>query len=117
MTNTTSSQSQAAAKQRRKGNGGYMFFLLLLLAGCLALAVVAFLGPARLAIPQEQVLGLLHGGIIAVDEQTAVECAPNAQGGTPQAITRTSRTAMFRDNTALVTIFSSAPASTQLVCQ
>lgn len=118
MVKSTSNGGQPAAKQRRKGNGGLVFFLLIVLVASAALAVVAFLAPARLAMPQEQVLGLVHGGIVGVEEITNVECAPLAQsGGASQAITRTSRTVMFGDNTSLVTVFSSAPADTALTCQ
>ena len=118
MIKSTPNGSQSASKQRRKGNGGLVFLLLIVLVASAALAVVAFLAPARLAMPHEQVLGLVHGGIVDVEELTNVECAsPEQSGGVPQAITRTSRTVMFGDNTSLVTMFSSAPADTALTCQ
>lgn len=118
MVRSASTQSQPAAKPRRRSNGGLIVLIVLLALVAGALFIVGFLAPTRLVIPQEQLLGLLHGGVADVSEQVQVECVPLDQsGGVPQAITRSSRTITFRDNTTLIVTFNTSPASTELVCQ
>lgn len=118
MVRSAPTQGQAQAQQRKRGNSGLIIVLLLVLAAVVALFVVAFLSPIRLGVPQEQLLGLLHGGVANVAEQVQVECVPLEQsGGTPQAITRSSRTVTFRDNTSLIITFHTSPAQTDMICQ
>jgi hypothetical protein len=102
-------------KPRRGAGGGaaIILFLIFLAAGAIALAGLGIFTPASLAIPQERVLGLLHGGIADTVEQTLVDgCVkvPDADG--PRAVTRTRRTISFRDGTSLEVVFSGAPALT-----
>lgn len=104
------------SRPRRRSGAGIIFFFVVLLVAGVALAGFAFLAPARLAFVQERTLGVLHGGIAKSDEKTTVECVKSPKNDEPQAVTRTVRTANFRDGTALVTTFSSAPAPTSAKC-
>lgn len=100
--------------RRRAGRG----FAILLVA--LALAIAATLGmgifvPARLALVQERVVGVLHGGVASSSEATFVDaCVQSAAG--PQAVTRTVRTTIFQDGTSIAVTFSSAPTPTNSQC-
>lgn len=103
--------------QRRRNGAGLMFILVLLIAGVLALAGVGLFAPTRLALVQEQALGLLHGGVVNTSEQTFVDGCVQTEGAvTPQAVTRTRRTLVFRDGTSLEVTFSGAPAPTNVQC-
>lgn len=112
----TRSASQQLIKPRRGGNSGFMFLLLLLTFAVAAVFVIGFLAPNRLSAPQEQILGLLHGGISDVQAQTTVECVTQPSDGTQQAITRFSRTLTYGDGTSLTVVFNSTPTQTTLKC-
>ncbi len=105
----------ASAKPKRRSMGGasIFFVLFILLAGALGIAGLGILAPTRLATIQEQALGLLHGGIAAVDEQTYVDgCVPVEGYDGLRAIARTHRTVIFNDGTSLQVIFSGKPELT-----
>jgi hypothetical protein len=90
---------------------------MLLLIGTVAFAGVGFFAPTRLAMAQEQALGLLHGGVASTDEQPFVDGCVLLEGASaPQAVTRTRRTVVFRDGTALEVTFSGKPAPTNVGC-
>lgn len=100
-------------KRRGLGGAGIMFFLMIVLAGALSLGAVGLFAPSRLALVQEQTLGLLHGGIAATDETTYVDGCVSVEGQEgPRAVTRTRRTVIFRDGTTLEVVFSGTPAPT-----
>ena len=116
MTRGMSPQGRPYQYPRRRGNSGFVFFMLLLALAVAAVFAIGFLAPNRLSAPQEQILGLLHGGIVDVQAQTAVECQRQADGGVPQAITRFTRTLTYADGTSLIVTFNSSPAHTTLKC-
>jgi hypothetical protein len=101
-------------KPRRRASGITLIVLLILaLLSALVLAGLGIFAPVSLATPQERTLGLLHGGIADVVEESYVDgCVqlPDVDG--PRAITRTRRTITFRDSTSLEVVFSGAPALT-----
>jgi len=107
--------SPAAIKPRRRGLGGFglLFFFTLCIAGALALGGLAVFAPTRLAIPQERVIGLFHGGIAGSVEETFVDgcvSVPGVDGA--RAVTRTRRITSFNDGTTIEVIFSGQPALT-----
>lgn len=107
--------SPAASKPRRRGLGGFgfMFFLTIVLAGALALGGVAIFLPARLALVQERLIGLVHGGIAGSYEETYVDGCVQLDGvDGARAITRTRRVTSFSDGTSLEVVFSGQPALT-----
>lgn len=117
MVRSAPTQGQTvASKPRRRSNGGITFLLLLVFLLSGSVFVAGFLMPARLALLQEQVLSVVHGGVDNSDERTFVECMPIQGVDGPQAVTRTTRTITFRDGTSLVTVFSSKPAPTNSLC-
>lgn len=102
-------------KPRRRGLGGagLIIFLFVALTIVLTLAGYGLFAPTKLAIAQEQTLGVLHGGIAAVSEQTYVDGCVAVEGSDgPQAVTRTHRVVTFYDGTTLETVFSGKPART-----
>lgn len=104
-------------RRRRLAGAGFLFLLMLLLIGTVAFAGVGFFAPTRLAMAQEQALGLLHGGVASTDEQPFVDGCVLLEGASaPQAVTRTRRTVVFRDGTALEVTFSGKPAPTNVGC-
>lgn len=83
-----------------------MFFLLLIVGFALVLAGTAFVAPERLSIPQEQIIGLLRGGVVgANDNRVLGDCT----GSPPQAVPRTERVVSFADGSALVIIIYDPP--------
>jgi hypothetical protein len=99
--------------RRGLGGAGLIIFLLVALTCSLTLAGFGIFTPTKLAIAQEQALGLLHGGIAVVDEQTFVDGCVAIEGyDAPQAITRTHRTTFYSDGTTFEVIFSAKPAAT-----
>lgn len=95
----------------------FMFILLMVLIGALLFAGMGLFAPTRLAMGQERVLSLLHGGIAQVDEATFVDGCVRVDGSNaPQAITRTRRTVIFRDGTSLEVVFSNPPTPTNVGC-
>lgn len=107
--------NQTAVRPRRRGisGGGFLFLLFLLLIGALALGGLAIFVPTRLALPQEQVLGLLHGGVVDTFEETYVDGCVQVDGQEGlRAVTRTRRYTTFRDGTTLEVVFSDRPAIT-----
>lgn len=107
--------STVVLKPRRRGLGGAGLILFLIVALSIALTLAGFglFAPTRLALAQEQTLGLLHGGIVAVSEQTYVDGCVSLEGyDGPQAITRTHRVVSFYDGTTLEVVFSGKPAQT-----
>lgn len=102
-------------KPRRGSVGGAAIILLLifLAAGAIALAGIGIFAPASLATPQQQILGLIHGGVDDTLEETYVDgCVEVVDASGPRAITRTRRTVSFRDGTSLEVVFSGTPALT-----
>lgn len=113
----TSKQLPASAtlKPRRRGIGGigFLFFLVIILAGGLSLAGIGIFAPARLAMPQERLLGLLHGGIADSYEESYVDGCVIVEGADGlRAVPRTRRITTFRDGTTIEVIFSDRPALT-----
>ncbi|NJN17207.1 MAG: hypothetical protein HC822_13485 [Oscillochloris sp.] len=103
----------ARPKKRRMGGAGFMFMLLLLISGTLALGGLGIFVPVRLAIPQERLISLLHGGIADSFEETYVDgCVAVAGEDGLRAITRTRRVTFFRDGTTLEVTFSGRPVLT-----
>ncbi|HMQ33580.1 MAG TPA: hypothetical protein PKD53_22805 [Chloroflexaceae bacterium] len=95
------------------GGASVVFALFLLLVGTLGLAGIGLFAPTRLATVHEQTLGLLHGGIAAVDEQTYVDgCVAVAGVEGLRAVARTHRTVSFNDGTTLQVVFSGRPEQT-----
>lgn len=101
-------------RPRRGGTGaGIIALLLILFFGAIALAGVGLFAPTRLAIVHEHALGLLHGGIVDVAEETFVDgCVSVPGAASPQAVTRTRRLVAYRDGTSLEVVFSGKPAPT-----
>ncbi len=119
LQNSSPSNGSTATKpqRRRSSGGGLIFLLLLLLAVSLGLAGVGLFAPTRLAIAQEQTLGLLNGGIMSSTETTYVDgCVRIPGADQPQAITRTRRSVVFRNGTTLEIVFSGRPAPTNVQC-
>lgn len=105
------------SKRRGLGGSGAFVLLLILLVGLLTLVGVGIFAPTRLAIAHEQALGMLHGGIAVVDEQTYVDGCVVVDGlEGRRAITRTHRTVSFKDGTTLEVVFSDKPVLTN-ACQ
>ncbi|WP_124681822.1 hypothetical protein [Candidatus Viridilinea mediisalina] len=107
--------SSAAARPKKRGMGGFgfKFLLIMLTLAMLGLGGIGIFAPSRLAIFQEQALGLLHGGIADRNEETFVDgCVRVANSDVPQAITRTKRTVIFGDGTTLEITFSGRPTAT-----
>jgi hypothetical protein len=104
-------------KPRRRSGGGLILLVVLLLAiGVFGLGF-GFLAPAKLALLQERMISVLHGGVAGSEEHTYVDACVQVQGGdSPQAVTRTVRTTTFRDGTALSVTFSSNPTPTNSQC-
>lgn len=94
-------------------SAGLILFLVILLAGLLSLGGVGLFAPTRLAMVHEHTLGLLHGGIADVDEQTYVDGCVAVRGIEGlRAVTRTQRTVSFQDGTTLQVVFSGKPEQT-----
>jgi hypothetical protein len=78
---------------------------------------MGFFVPARLAIVQERVVGLFHGGVAGSEERSFVDaCVANPESGAPQAVTRTIRTVLFNDGATMAVTFSSQPTPTNSQC-
>jgi hypothetical protein len=104
-------------KPRRRTRAGAVLLLALILIVGVLLAGFGIFSPARLALAQEQMLGLLHGGVAGRDERTFVDACiqlPGADG--PQAVTRTVRTIAFGDGTTLAVTFSTSPTPAVASC-
>ena len=102
-------------KPRRRAGRGIALLLIVLALALAAMLVMGLFVPARLALVQEHVVGVLHGGVAASDERTFVDaCVQSADG--PQAVTRTVRTTIFQDGTSIAVTFSSAPTPTNSQC-
>jgi len=107
-------KGKEAAKPRRKGGSGMLLMLVLVLVAAIAVVVLGLLSPLQLAFPQQQILGLIHGGIADVQDKTIVDC--DAQGGETGPSSRQQRTIVFNDNTSLVITFASSPTGNALQC-
>jgi len=104
-------------KPRRRGGATIIVLLVLLLIVGIGLAGFGVFSPAKLAYAQEQMLGLLHGGVTARTEHTYVDvCIRTPDTDGPQAVTRTVRTIVFRDGTSLSVTFSSSPTPAVAQC-
>jgi len=104
-------------KPRRRTGAGAVVLLIILLSASLALLGVGFFAPAKLAVIQERMIGMLHGGVARIEEHTFVDACIEAQDTEgPQAVTRTIRTTVFRDGTSLTVAFSSIPTPTNSQC-
>jgi len=104
-------------KPRRRSGIGALALLVILLVTSPALLAIGFFAPAKLAVAQEHIIGLFHGGVAEVEEHTFVDaCAQPQSADGPQAVTRTVRTTLFRDGTALSVTFSSSPTPTNSQC-
>src|SRR5262245_37404063 len=90
-------------KPRRRSAGGAMSLLIVLLVATLAVSGIGFFAPAKLAVLQERMIGLLHGGVAGSEERAFVDACVQVQGADgPQAVTRIVRTTIFRDGTSLM---------------
>jgi hypothetical protein len=99
--------------RRSAGGAGLIALLIILLTGVIAIAGIGLFAPTRLAVAHEQALGLLHGGVAEVDEQSYVDgCVAVAGAEAPQAVMRTRRVVSYRDGTTLEVVFSAQPAAT-----
>ena len=109
--------SNTKQTKRPKSNFGRSFFLLLLFLSVLAISGVGLFAPVRLALAQEQVLGLLHGGVVSSEEVSYVDGCVRIKGlEAAQAIARVHRTTTFKDGTTLEIIFSERPVPTNVTC-
>jgi hypothetical protein len=99
--------------RRGFGGVGLLLTLLVVLMGALTLIGFGLFAPTKLALAQERTIGMLHGGIAAVSEQTYVDGCVTIEGRDgPQAVTRTHRLVLFHDGTTFEVIFSGEPAQT-----
>ncbi len=104
-------------KPRSRSAAGAVLLLIVLLSASLALLGIGFFAPAKLAVVQERVIGVLHGGVVGSEEHTFVDACIEAQDAAgPQAVTRTIRTTVFLDGTSLSVTFSSIPRPTNSRC-
>jgi hypothetical protein len=105
-------------KPKRKSNIGAVLLFFTLIGTSIGGGGAGVLVPAQLAFGQEQLLGLLNGGIAATDERTFVDACARVPGfATPQAVTRTVRTTYFRNGTALTVTFDGRPTPTITECR
>lgn len=99
-----------------RGSPGLIIILFFLLTGVSVLGV-GVMSPVRLGVIQEQVIGLIHGGIVNQDLETFVDnCVIIREGEPPRAIPRTRRRVFFRDGTSLEIIFSGTPIASNAQC-
>ncbi len=115
VTSKDLAKGNVVVKPRRKSSAPavLMLFFVLILAGSLTLAWLGFTAPAKLAIPQEQILGLLHGGVADTYEETYVDACVRIEGADgPRAITRSRRVITFGDGTTIQVVFSGVPTLT-----
>lgn len=104
-------------KPRRRAARGAALLLIFLAVGSVALLGLGFFTPARLALVQEQVVSVFHGGVAASEERTFVDACVAVPGAdAPQAVTRTIRTTLFHDGSSISVTFSSAPTPTNGTC-
>jgi hypothetical protein len=104
-------------KPRRRSGAGAVVLLIVLATASLALLGIGFFAPAKLALVQEHMLGVFHGGVASIGEHTFVDaCVEPQDAEGPQAVTRTIRTTVFRDGTSLSVTFSSPPTPTNSQC-
>jgi len=103
-------------KPRRRFGARLALLVIFALAICLLLGFGLIL-PARLALAQENMLGLLHSGIADRVERTYVDACVRIEGDDDTyAVTRTVRTITFHDGTSLSVTFSSSPTPTIAQC-
>lgn len=101
----------------RRRFGARAALLLLFALVIAALLGVALFAPAKLALAQEQAIGLLHGGVAERAERTYVDACVRIDGADdPYAVTRTVRTISFRDGSSLSVTFSSIPTPSVASC-
>ena len=104
-------------KPRSRTGAGAVLLLIVLLSASMALLGIGFFAPAKLAVVQERLIGVLHGGVAGIEERTFVDACVEAQGAEgPQAVTRTTRTTAFLDGTSLSVTYSSIPTPTNSQC-
>jgi len=104
-------------KPRRRSGVATIVLVMILLSASLALLGIGFFAPAKLAMVQERMIGVFHGGVARIEEHTFVDACVEAQDAEgPQAVTRTIRTVVFRDGTSLSVTFSSIPTPTNSRC-
>jgi hypothetical protein len=104
-------------KPRRRTGAGAVVLLIFVLSASTALLGIGFFAPAKLAMVQERMLGVFHGGVARIEEHTFVDACVEAQDAAgPQAVTRTIRTTVFLDGTSLSVTFSSIPTPTNSRC-
>lgn len=103
-------------KPRRRFGVRLALLLILAIVICMMLGFSLFL-PARLALAQEHMLGLLHNGITESVERTYVDACVRIEGDDDTyAVMRTVRTITYRDGTSLSVVFSSSPTPTSAQC-
>lgn len=99
--------------RRGAAGAGLIALLVIFLTGAIAVAGIGLFAPTRLAVAQEQALGLLHGGVAYIDEQSFVDGCVAVEGADgPRAVMRTRRVVSYRDGTTLEVVFSGQPAAT-----
>ncbi len=90
--------------------GAGLLIILLIILGVGALGVTGTVAPSRLAVIQEQVLGLVHGGIVRVEEQPLVDNCVQIEGQEGlRNINRVRRIVYFADGASLEIIYRSPP--------
>jgi hypothetical protein len=103
-------------KPRRRFGIRLALVLIFAIVICMLLGFSLFM-PARLALAQERVLGLLHNGIAESAERSYVDACVRIEGDdNTYAVTRTVRTITYRDGTSLSVVFSSSPTPTIAQC-
>lgn len=112
----TAAVQPQVGRGRRKSSAGVTAFLVAVVIAASVVLAIGFLSPTRLAMPQEYVLGAMHGGVATTHEAANVVCALPGENGASQAVTRFTRTITFHDGTTLVVVFDSSPAPTTLGC-
>jgi hypothetical protein len=104
-------------KPRRRAARGIGLLLLIVILSSAALLGSGFFIPARLAIVQERVVAVFHGGVVESEERTFVDACVAVEGADgPQAVTRTVRTTTFGDGTSIAVTYSSLPTPTNSTC-
>ena len=104
-------------KPRRRSSGALVLLLVLLLIGGIMSLGMGLFAPAKLALAQERMISVLHGGVANTEERTFVDACVQIEGADgPQAVTRIVRTTTFRDGTSLSVVFSTNPTPTNSQC-
>jgi hypothetical protein len=113
--NSTAPRPNLSSPRRRLGFGKLVLFGFVMI-GIVAVLLLGLFRPAQLAIVQEQVLALLHGGVASREEQRYIEACVATPDGF-QASERTIRTVHYKDGTWLSVSFAARPSKTTASCE